>query len=187
MIIGERSVFAIESEITEAFKKESRRGLGFLVILGMGRRSGVKSADATLLAVSSDEVGRRLSGRGKHEASFSEADAATIANAYTTAVYLDHDQSETYFGLSEASFTQTIYSSQLVWAPDGDEAFDDNSYVLQFDIWQPGSNSCSYALRRVCRSPPLQDLCLAADSFYDILRRWRQEFLTEWESLPKGS
>ena len=39
-----------------------------------------------------------------------------------------------HFGLSETEFTETIYSNSLVGAPDGDEAFDDGSYVLQFDV-----------------------------------------------------
>ena len=39
-----------------------------------------------------------------------------------------------YFNLSEAEFTKTLFANSLVWAPDGDEAFDDGSYVLQFDV-----------------------------------------------------
>src|SRR5690242_20205886 len=39
-----------------------------------------------------------------------------------------------YFGMSEAQFTKTLHSNSLVWAPDGDEAFDDSGYVLQFDL-----------------------------------------------------
>jgi hypothetical protein len=39
--------------------------------------------------------------------------------------------------MSEAQFTKTLHSNSLVWAPDGDEAFDDSSNVLQFDIADP--------------------------------------------------
>ncbi len=187
MIAGETSIFAIESEITQAFERLSQRGLGFFVIHVMGRRYGIKSPDATMLAVSFDEVGRRISGRGNHKASFSEADAAEIANAYTSALYLDHDENDTYFGFSEARFTEIIKSSRLVWAPDGEEGFDDSSYVLQFDV--------DDRVRLVAFTRPdglvdpasLREVWLAADSFYEILRQWRERFIAEWESLPKQS
>src|ERR1700730_9047249 len=134
MTAGEISIFAIESETTRAFEKPSWRGLGFFVIRVMGRRYGIKSPDATMLGVSFDEVGRRISGRGSHRAPFAEAAATAIANAYTSAVYLDHDENDTYFGMSEDRFAEIVNSNRLVWAPDGDEAFDDGSYVLQFDV-----------------------------------------------------
>jgi hypothetical protein len=86
-----------------------------------------------MMACSFDEVGARISERGTHQAPFSEAVPIDIANTYTSAVYLDNDGNETYFGMSQAQFTNTLNSKSLVWAPDGDEAFDDGSYVLQFD------------------------------------------------------
>ena len=45
---------------------------------------------------------------------FLTADAAEIANAYTSALHLDHDENDTYFGLSEARFTEIIKSRRLV-------------------------------------------------------------------------
>jgi hypothetical protein len=187
MISGETSIFAIESEITQAFEKQSLRGLGFFVIHVMGHRYGIKSPDATMLAVSFDEVGRRISGRGNHKAAFSEADAADIANAYTSAVYLDHDENDSYFGFSETHFSQIINSSRLVWAPDGDEAFDDSSYVLQFDVCDRVRLVAFNRPHGLVDPASLQEVWLASDTFYEILQQWRELFKAEWESLPKHS
>jgi hypothetical protein len=133
MTVGDTSSFAIESEITRAFERLSFRGLGFFVIHVAGQRYGIKAPGQSMLAYSFDEVSRRIDGRGTHRAPFAEAAANDIANAYTSAVYLENNGDQTYFGMSETKFTQTLCSSSLVWAPDGDEAFDDGSYVLQFE------------------------------------------------------
>src|SRR5882762_10341514 len=57
MTAGQTSIFAVESEITQAFERPSLRGLGFFVIHIMGRCYGIKYPDATMLANSFDEVG----------------------------------------------------------------------------------------------------------------------------------
>ena len=187
MTIGETSIFAIESHIDRAFEKPSWRGLGFFVIYICGRRYGIKSPGQTMLACSLDEVERRISRRGTHEAVFADADATEIANAYTRAVYVDHDESETYFGMSETQFTEAINSRGIVWAPDGDEAFDDSSYILQFDVDE--------RVRLVAFTRPdgsvdptsLREVWLSACDFYSTLLRWQDAFLAEWKSLPKHS
>jgi hypothetical protein len=187
MIVGDTSVFAVESEITQAFLKPSLRGLGFFVIHAMGRCYGIKSPSATMLANSFDAVGRRISGRGTHKAPFAEATAMDVANAYTDAIYLDRTHNERYFGMSGAQFTEVIYSNGLVWAPDGDEAFDDGSHVLQFDIED--------RVRLIAFNRPdwfvdpasVREAWLVADTFYDILRQWCERFVSEWESLQKHS
>jgi hypothetical protein len=127
----------------------------------------------------------RITGRGTHQAPFSEAAAIDIANAYINAVYLDNDGDETYFGLSEAQFAKALNSNSLVWAPDGDEAFDDGSYVLQFDV---GDRVRLVAFKRPDRlvdPASVREVFLPADTFYSTLRQWRDQFMTEWESLPK--
>jgi hypothetical protein len=75
---------------------------------------GIKSPGQSILACSFDEVGTRINRRGTHHAPFAEAAAIDIAIAYTSDVYLDNNESETYFGMSEAQFTKTLYSKSLV-------------------------------------------------------------------------
>ena len=185
MIVGDTLTFGIESEITRAFEKPSWRGLGFFVIHVRGRSYGIKSPGQSMLACSIDEVGRRIIGRGTHQASFAKAPAIDIANAYASAVYLDNNGNETYFGLSEAEFTKTVNSNSLVWAPDGDEAFDDGSYVLQFDV---GDRVRLVAFKRpdsLVDPASVREVWLSSDTFYNALCEWRDTFMTEWESLPK--
>jgi hypothetical protein len=138
-----------------------------------------------MLACSFDEIGRRITGRGTHQAPFAEAEAVDIAKAYTSAIYLDNNGTETYFGMSEAQFTKTLYSKSLVWAPDGDEAFDDGSYVLQFDV---GDRVRLIAFKRpesLVDPATVREAWLPSDTFYNALCKWRDDFLAEWESLPK--
>jgi hypothetical protein len=187
MIVGDTLIFAIESELLYAFEKPSWRGMGFFLIHIAGQSYGIKSPGQSMLACSFDEVGTRIKGRGTHQASFAEAPAIDIANAYTRAVYLDNDGNETYFGMSEAQFTNTLNSNALVWAPDGDEAFDDGSYVLQFDV---GDRVRLIAFKRPDRlvdPASVREAWLSSNSFYNTLGEWRNSFMAEWESLPKRS
>ena len=117
-----------------------------------------------------------------------EAAAIEIANAYTSAIYLDNDGNEMYFGMSEAEFTKTLYSRSLVWAPDGnDEAFDDGSYVLQFDVGDRVRLIAFKSPESLVDPASVREVWLSSDSFYSTLREWRNTFLAEWESLPKHS
>src|SRR5580700_10908121 len=83
VIIGDPSVFAIESGITQAYDRLSQRALGFFVIPVGGRRFGVYKPDATMLGCSFDTVQRRIAERGTHTASFAnETDGGRIADAF---------------------------------------------------------------------------------------------------------
>jgi len=93
-----------------------------------------------------------------------------------------------YFGMSEAEFTKTLYSKSLVWAPDGnDEAFDDGSYVLQFDVGDRVRLIALKSPESLVDPASVREVWLSSDSFYSTLREWRNTFLAEWESLPKHS
>jgi hypothetical protein len=188
LITGNPSVVAIESRITRAFARMSFRALGFFVIHVGGKNYGVKSLDATLLANSFDEVERRIAMRGAHTAPFAnESEAGKIADSFRNAIYAE-DQKESYFGIPLAEFVDVIQSKRIVWAPDGDEAFDDGSYVLQFDI---GDRVRLIGFNRSQNSgydsATLSDVWLSGDDFYDVLQRWHDAFEAEWESMPKAS
>ena len=134
VIIGDTTIFAIESGITQAYEHLNFRGLGFFVIHVKGQRYGVNDADATMLACSFDEVEQRIARRGTHTALFAvEPDAGKIAAAFLSATY-GEEPKQGFFGISLEEFTKLLHRNGLVWAPDGDEAFDDDSYILQFDI-----------------------------------------------------
>ena len=186
MIVGNSSIFAIESEITQGYERVSLRALGFFVIHISGHRYGVHRSDATMLARSFDEVGRRVNDRGAHTVPFStDSDAGKIADAFRSAVYAD-EQEPSYFGITLPEFCEMFRLKRLVWAPDGDEAFDDGSYVLQFDI-QDCVRLIAFKCRPDGRHDPatISDLWIAADDFYAVLQHWHEAFEAEWTAAPK--
>jgi len=187
MIVGDPNIFAIESEISCAYERLSLRAMGYFVIHVMGRFYGVKSKDATMLANSFDEIGRRITARGRHKAAFAEEpDAREIATTMRRALYIESEEGELFFGTSLPQFRDAVHSDHLLWAPDGDEAFDDGSYVMQFDVGDKVrliAFTCSDD--SLCDPESLRDAWLAADGFYGILQDWHERFETEWASLPK--
>jgi len=188
LIVGDPSHFAIESAITRAHNSPSLGGLGFFVIHVGGHRYGVSAPDATMLGCSFDEVRNRITEFGRHRAPFAtELDAGAIADAFRNAIYAD-EQEDTYFGVPRAEFVDLIYSNHLMWAPDGDEAFDDSSYVLQFDVMDR-VRLIAFTSGDTYRHDPvtLRDVWLASEDFYRILQQWYDAFQSEWKSMPKES
>jgi len=186
MTVGNPLTFAIESDITQAYEQVSFRALGFFVIHIGGRAYGIREADATMLACSLDEVNTRLAKRGLHTASFVIESALEIANIVRYAIYADHEEGRTLFGLSRKELAERICSSHLIWAPDGDEAFDDGSYVLQFDV---GHRVRLIGFRCLpsgnCDPETLADVWIDENEFYSTLKTWSDGFLAEWKRAPK--
>lgn len=191
MIIGNSFVFAIESEITQAYERLSYRALGFFVIHINGHSYGVREPDATMLACSFDEVKRRIANRGKHTADFAELDPGQIADAFRNAMYADK-QEESYFGTALSEFRRHFDqdANDLLWVPDGDAAFDDGSYILHFDV---GNRVRLIAFKsgRGYRHDPatLSEIWMPIEDFYRILQQWLDLFDAEWENglSSKGS
>jgi hypothetical protein len=188
LIIGNPFVFAVESSIMQAYERLSFRALGFFVIYVGGRCYGKHELDSTMLACSYDEVERRIAKRGSHTAPFAtESDAGKIADAFRNALYAEN-QRESHFGIPLADFRDMIRSKRIMWAPDGDEAFDDGSYVLQFDV-QDRVRLIAFKSGEGYLIDPavLSDVWLPAEDFYYVLQRWHDAFEGEWASMPKVS
>jgi hypothetical protein len=191
MLIGDPSMLAIESEITLAVEQLGQRGLGFFVIHVGGRRYGVHEPDATMLACSFDGVEQRIANRGQHTAPFAtEMDPRNIAHAFREAMYSD-EPTERYLDIPLDDF-ESIFHTQAstpVWAPDGDEAFDDGSYVLQFDVedrvrliaFQSSDQDSLYD------PDTLRDVWLPAEEYYRILQQWRDAFERQWTEATKST
>ncbi len=190
MIIGDPNRFAVESSITTAYSQLSQRALGFFVVHIRGIRYGIHAPDATLLACSLDEVRERVRERGNHTAPFAiEPDAAAIADAYRFAIYAPDQEGKTVIGLDEANFRSWLHAKQLKWIPDGDEAFDDGSFVLQFDIDDKVRLISFKTLADGYAHNPetLADLWISAEEFYGVLEQWSDAFEAEWQKTPKAS
>jgi Immunity protein 42 len=182
MIIGNTNKLALEFEITKAYEQLSQLALGFFVIYVSGRRYGVREPEATLLAASLDAVKRRIVSRGKHTVPFDpESSAGDIADAYLAATYDEDRQAERFFGMSGDSFRDALVSKDVVWAPDGDSAFDDGGHILQFDI---GVRVRVIGFRNADEkteiSRDVSDIWIGADEFYGLLIQWQSAFDQSW-------
>lgn len=180
-VVGDRTSFAIESAITQAFPNLAQRALGYFVIHIQGKAYGVQEPDASMLGCSFDAVNDRLRRRGSHQVPFlSTIDASLIAEAYLDAWYRQTARVD-YFGLPAADFTEILYGNAIVWAPDGDEAFDDGSHILQFDV----GNKVRLIAFAHAESPEdvggtVVEEWLDDEVFYSVLSRWSEQFAAEW-------
>ena len=186
VVVGDRMSFAIESGITRAFPSPSQRALGFFVIHIRGKAHGVQEPDASILGCSFEAVNDRLRGRGTHQVPFlSTIDAPLIAEAFLDVTYRQTARDD-YFELTAAEFTEILHGNAIVWAPDGDEAFDDGSHVLQFDV----GNKVRLIAFVNAESPEevggtVVEEWLDDEVFYRVLYRWREQFAAEWVSRSR--
>lgn len=181
MLVGNPSTFAIESDITVPYEQPGQLALGSFIIHVGGKEYGVRSRTATLLACSLDAVKRRIAHRGRHVAAFgSESASARIVDAVCGAGYDLGRQTEKFFGLSAAEFTTKLHSCEIVWAPDGDAAFDDGGHVLQFDV---ADQVRLIAFKNLeCMNDVLHSMAeawLSANEFYQTLDDWQQRLAAE--------
>lgn len=186
MIIGDPTTFAIESGVTRFYDRLSFRALGYFLIHINGQCFGVRAPDATLPACSFQEVGRRLARRGSHITPFATEAGGEIADACGIAIYADENEDKRALGTSQADLSKIFRSHHLKWAPDGDEAFDDGSFVLQSDAGDRVRLIGFKSEADYCHiSATLADLWLDASVFYETLEQWRRSFLEEWEPAEK--
>jgi Immunity protein 42 len=188
-IAGDPTVFAIEWTITEAYQSKSQLALGFFIIWVDGKAFGARSPTATLLGCSYYEVKERILRRGFHLASFMHEPAIQIAVATRGAIYNDQKQDKKYFGLSVYAFTSTIVSSKILWAPDGDAAFDDGGHVLQFDSAETvrlvAFDNCA---NTESFEGTVAEVTLESEKFYEVLESWIAAFEIERaQALQNGS
>ncbi|MVA23522.1 Imm42 family immunity protein [Agrobacterium vitis] len=187
MIVGDCRVFGIESDITNALENPSQLALGFFVIHVGEQMFGVRKPDASLLGCSFNQVEHRLKRRGTHLFDMlTDVKAADVAVAYLDALYRDSPRTD-YFGLSQQQFANTLQSSGSIWAPDGDEAFDDGSHILQFDV---GSRVRIIAFSNT-ESPAdlsstIREEWMDADLFYTIVSDWKTLFTVDRSSRMKA-
>ena len=183
MIVGDPNSFAIESSITQAYPGLGDRALGYFLIHIRGNSYGVKAPDATLLACSFEEVRDRLARRGTHQIPhLSCTSASEIVEAFLDACYRETSRTD-YFGVSQPEFNALVYARKIPWAPDGDEAFDDGSFVLQFDVEDKvrliafRSMGCAEETAR-----SVEDAWIESDLFYSVLLDWSELFAEEWSN-----
>lgn len=182
IVVGDSSRFSIESCVAEYMRSPGQRGLGYFVVNLSGRCFGVKEPNATLLACSFDAVQRRIEKRGDHILPFSsEPSASKIVGAYLISGYRGFEDKDRFFGFSAEEFQALVQAHSIIWAPDGDEAFDDGSHILQMD---QGNFVRLIAFKNIGTMDEvfgtILDTWLDADEFYNILREWHDRFESAW-------
>jgi hypothetical protein len=137
-----------------------------------------------MLANSYDAVISRIQRHGTHQAVFAHEAAIDVAEAVSASLYADCGQRK-FFGFSQVEFSELVGGTGVLWAPDGDEAFDDGSHVLQFDV---GSRVRLLGFRRESGTVSagfVSDVWLSEEQFYGTLAAWRDAFDKEWELQRK--
>lgn len=172
--VGSPSIFSLESSITEVYSEPGSFALGYFLIYINGCKYGVCSPDATLLACSVDEVKTRCSRKGQHQVEFSkEENPYDIAEAIYSSIYRESPEEKSFFGLMKDEIAEVVYQNRIMWAPDGDQAFDDGSYVLHFDVFDQvrliGFRADSeYNIE----NNSLSEVWIENDKFYELLSDW---------------
>lgn len=181
LLVGLPQRFAIESATTQAYERPSLMALGYFILHIGGHSYGVKKPDASMLACSFDEARARISRRGSHLAhDLQKLDATVLADRFVRSYFKGEIVADK---VSDKTFLDTLYQSHIVWAPDGDEAFDDGSYVFQFDI---GDDVRLIAFRDDGHTVvDVIDIRLPEDEYYSILFRWAAAFEDEWRRSDK--
>ena len=188
MIVGSRDSFGIEYEIAEAFPDGSQRALGYFVIYLVGKAYGVREPEASMLGCSFEEVENRIGRRGAHRIQrLSDISADLIVEAFLDAIYRETDR-DSYFGHTKSEFENALCDAHIQWAPDGDEAFDDGSYVLQFDI----EDKVRLIAFQNMESPDdmansIAEKWIEGDQFYGILSEWRELFIADWSDKVRAA
>jgi hypothetical protein len=187
MIVGNPATFAIESRVSRTYAERGLRALGFFVIHISGQSFGVRETEATLLGCSFDRVEEMIARRGSHSAAFALQSAGEIADAFRRAIYApDAEQKDEEFGCQSADFAESFYSNHLIWAPDGDEAFDDGSYILLFDVDDRVRLIGFRCLSSGAHDPStMAEVWVGHDEFYALLTSWRDRFRLECEHAPR--
>lgn len=128
----------------------------------------------------------RLGRRGTHTADFWNVEALSLATSLREAMYLAETPAVTRSGVPAPEFSEKVCSHHLLWAPDGDEAFDDSSYVLHFDA-DDGVRLIAFRCLGTGHPDPesLREVCLSSDGFYGILAEWHVRFEAEWRQASK--
>lgn len=185
MLFGNVERFAIESQVTRYCPNRGFMALGYFNLHVAGSRFGVRAPDATMLACSLDEVGRRLERRGRHAApELASCSKEPIIGSFLKSLYAPALSLPEIEGINASEAGRIFHQGNLIFAPDGDEAFDDGGHALQ---WDEGSSVRLIAF--VNHAEELMTLSSSVEmrmdshEFYGILSEWHRSFRVAWNGF----
>jgi hypothetical protein len=170
---GDPSLFALETGISSFYAEDGQQALGYMVMHVSGQSFGVRGPNATLLACSLDALEQRILKRGMHVLDIFEGrNARYIAESTHRAIYGDEDSADEELG-------KVIVDRNLLMAPDGDEAFDDGSHVLQVDMTDGSVMITAYRNLENAddRSASAVSITIDADYFYSTCTDHVEKFV----------
>lgn len=191
ILIGDKSKFAIESNLTDAYVQKDgyQSAHGFIVIHVGGFQYGIRDTDVNMLGPCVlSFISARINRRGRHHAPFAtESDPGKIADAFRDAIYSPDQEMNSFFGIPQPEFSEMFRN--IEWSSDLDEAFDDGSYLLHFDIgnrvrliaFQTSEHSYHH------NPSTLRDVWIDVDEYYGVLSDWCLTFKSAWASKPRTS
>lgn len=172
--------FAIQSDVSRFCPEEHVVAIGYFNVRINQVVFGVKKDTATLLACSLQEVEKRLLERGKHLSPFADvASDVEIARAYCERAYGADIDGRLFLGLTSDQFGIILRENSWLWAPDGDEAFDDGSTILQFDHGDRVRLVGFKDVSGVLSEESISGIWLSSNTFYSTLVEWLQSFKSE--------
>jgi len=186
MLIGDPDIFAIESSVSKIYPNSSFLALGFFSIYVAGNVYGVRLPEASMLGCSFNAVRRRIERRGCHLLSCDlYFDALSIVEAVHNVVYSENPRS-CALGLSRENLIESLYEKEVLWAPDGDEAFDDGGHVLHIDYGDKVRMIAFFNKEKIeSIKESVTEIYLSSNDFYGILERWKNGFEEELHEKSK--
>jgi len=186
ILIGDKRRFAIETGFAPQSGRKIATVYGLFRIWIDGLGYGIDQEDATCLANSYEWLKYRLDNRGTFVGvDWSNKSVQEILGSARYEIY----------GRIGATAESCEPFRRLMMAPDGDEAFDDGSTIIQFDVNNvvrlvAGRTSAMNSVEaldratyrdeysRLLRWEPgtLRDITFDADVFYDTIRQWLSAF-----------
>ena len=176
IVLGHSDSFMLDTCVSLIYPgNRISKSLGWFNIWISGHRYGCHEPDSTLLGNSYDRVGAIIRNRGGHTSALSEYPANDIALRLGGACFGGLEFAEVQ-GMSSDELYADVIRRRLWWAPDGDEAFDDGSNVIIFDI---GASVRLVGFRMTDNAEAVVDVHESAVPeavFYDLLIEWRNRF-----------
>lgn len=178
-MVGNSERFAIETHVEMVVPKASQLALGYFAIHINGTVYGVREPDATLLACSYDLICSRLGRRGMHLSQLAtNYPAEELVRCIQLAIYEECPPGQCLLGMSPSQLLDELTINELILAPDGDEAFDDGSNIIQFDVGERvrivGFKNWPDEKSQI---GSISEIYMPTAEFYEILECWREEFL----------
>ncbi|MBB4100454.1 hypothetical protein GGR46_004026 [Sphingomonas kyeonggiensis] len=183
ILVGNPEMLAIESCVDEFVAQKSQMGIGYFLIHVGGRQYGVKKPRACVMGNSYNEIVSRISQDGKHILnSSSKIDSKELSIYILNSIYNRGFEGGVIPSQWSKEIDDNLYANALIWAPDGDSAFDDGSHVVQVDDGQFARITAFINAETQDEfENSISDVILRRETFYETLGAWAREFDGQWK------